>query len=215
VDVGFEDSVLDAHGPVVIAQFQYRGRRGAGPTEVSEKGRRSWPAIRRGRRPRTDQADDRGFVGEHPHDAGTRWISLLIRSRGLFDQTIRTDSRITSTPSPARNASSSPDTADWDSAIGRFLVSVCLAFTPKLPAMVTPVQRPGRRSPQTPPLQGFKRSGVCVSRCPRRRLEAVDMRWRQRRPRNDSGADPSRVATMMPRAVPAKVSDVSVPTLGS
>src|SRR4051812_7839065 len=32
--------------------------------------------------------------------------------------TIRTDSRTRSTPSPARNASSSSDTADWDKAIG-------------------------------------------------------------------------------------------------
>src|SRR3954451_11662314 len=41
--------------------------------------------------------------------------------------TIRTDSRIRSTPSPVRNASSSSDTADWDKAIGGNPFSECLA----------------------------------------------------------------------------------------
>src|SRR3954466_12207034 len=41
--------------------------------------------------------------------------------------TIRTDSRTRSTPSPARNASSSSDTADWGRAIGDLLFDVCLA----------------------------------------------------------------------------------------
>src|SRR3954451_12614341 len=49
-------------------------------------------------------------------------------------RTIRTDSRIRSTPSPARNASSSSDTADWDSAIGGLLFSVCLAVHTEDPA---------------------------------------------------------------------------------
>src|SRR4051812_18802066 len=49
-------------------------------------------------------------------------------------RTIRTDSRIRSTPSPARNASSSSDTADWDNAIGGLLFSVCLAFPAEEPA---------------------------------------------------------------------------------
>src|SRR4051794_889968 len=40
---------------------------------------------------------------------------------------IRTDSRIRSTPSPARNASSSSDRADWGRAIGGLLFDVCLA----------------------------------------------------------------------------------------
>src|SRR3954452_16431053 len=48
--------------------------------------------------------------------------------------TIRTDSRIRSTPSPARNASSSSDTADWDNAIGGLLFSVCLAVHTEDPA---------------------------------------------------------------------------------
>src|SRR3954471_22773639 len=39
----------------------------------------------------------------------------------------RTDSRIRSTPSPARNASSSSDRADWGRAIGELLFDVCLA----------------------------------------------------------------------------------------
>src|SRR5215213_2763378 len=41
--------------------------------------------------------------------------------------TIRTDSRIRSTPSPARNASSSSETADWDKAIGGVPFGECLA----------------------------------------------------------------------------------------
>src|SRR3954468_24350872 len=41
--------------------------------------------------------------------------------------TIRTDSRIKSTPSPVRNASSNSDTADWGRAIGGLLFDVCLA----------------------------------------------------------------------------------------
>src|SRR3954468_14702983 len=49
-------------------------------------------------------------------------------------RTIRTDSRIRSTPSPARNASSSSDTADWDNAIGGLLFSVCLAVHTEDPA---------------------------------------------------------------------------------
>src|SRR4051794_4284247 len=48
--------------------------------------------------------------------------------------TIRTDSRIRSTPSPARNASSNSDTADWDNAIGGLLFSVCLAVHTEDPA---------------------------------------------------------------------------------
>src|SRR5829696_2548380 len=38
--------------------------------------------------------------------------------------TSRTDSRIRSTPSPARKASSSSDTTDWDNAIGGNLLVV-------------------------------------------------------------------------------------------
>src|SRR3954454_19382124 len=49
-------------------------------------------------------------------------------------RTIRTDSRIRSTPSPARNASRSSDTADWDSAIGGLLFSVCFAVHTEDPA---------------------------------------------------------------------------------
>src|SRR3954468_4167843 len=49
-------------------------------------------------------------------------------------RTIRTDSRIRSTPSPARNASSNSDTADWDNAIGGLLFSVCLAVHTEDPA---------------------------------------------------------------------------------
>src|SRR3712207_6055624 len=41
--------------------------------------------------------------------------------------TIRTDSRIRSTPSPVRNASSRSDTADWDKAIGGDPFGECLA----------------------------------------------------------------------------------------
>src|SRR4051794_18601103 len=48
--------------------------------------------------------------------------------------TIRPDSRIRSTPSPARNASRSSDTADWDNAIGGLLFSVCLAVHTEDPA---------------------------------------------------------------------------------
>src|SRR3954447_7951216 len=48
--------------------------------------------------------------------------------------TIRTDSRTRSTPSPARNASSSSDTADWGRAIGGLLFDVCLAVHTEDPA---------------------------------------------------------------------------------
>ena len=41
--------------------------------------------------------------------------------------TVRTDSRIRSTPSPARNASNSSDRADWDRAIGEISFSEYLA----------------------------------------------------------------------------------------
>src|SRR3954447_18287785 len=41
--------------------------------------------------------------------------------------TSRTESRTRSTPSPARNASSNSDTADWGRAIGGLLFDVCLA----------------------------------------------------------------------------------------
>ena len=48
--------------------------------------------------------------------------------------TIRTDSRIRSTPSPLRNASSSSDTADWDKAIGGDPFGECLAVHTEDPA---------------------------------------------------------------------------------
>src|SRR4051794_1696514 len=67
--------------------------------------------------------------------------------------TIRTDSRTRSTPSPAPNASSSSDRADWGRAIGELLFDVCLAVhTEDLadgPSRTEPAVLP-----QVPPLHG-------------------------------------------------------------
>ncbi|GAA3518705.1 hypothetical protein GCM10022263_03050 [Nocardioides daeguensis] len=51
------------------------------------------------------------------------------------------------------NASSSPERADWDKAIGRVSFSVSLRrFTPKIPPMAAYVTQP-RRRPSNPPPQ--------------------------------------------------------------
>ena len=66
--------------------------------------------------------------------SGRRRSARWLRLRSAPPITIRTDSRIRSTPSPARNASSSSDTADWDMAIGGFPFSECLAVHTEDPA---------------------------------------------------------------------------------
>src|SRR4029434_7435299 len=67
--------------------------------------------------------------------------------------TSRTDSRIRSTPSPARNASSSSDATDWDNAIGEnLLVSTC-RYTPRIPPMA-PLTVAAHRLPEFPLLPG-------------------------------------------------------------
>src|SRR4051794_204483 len=88
-----------------------------------------------------------------PTTRGRRWISLLFCSQGLFDQIFtqcapreRGERKDLGLPrrhqragpwkdgasgsrTSSRTASSSPDTADWNSAIGGFLVSVCAVHT--------------------------------------------------------------------------------------
>ena len=51
-------------------------------------------------------------------------------------------------PSPARNASSNSDTADWDNAIGGLLFSGAWPFTPKIPPMA---HLPQQATPQITP----------------------------------------------------------------
>src|SRR5215203_4789158 len=60
--------------------------------------------------------------------------------------TSRTDSRIRSTPSPARKASSSSDTIDWDNAIGGNLLVGTWRYTPRIPPMAPPLRQPHRLS---------------------------------------------------------------------
>src|SRR5690606_7806322 len=69
--------------------------------------------------------------------------------------TMCTDSRTRSTPSPARNASSSSDRADWDKAIGWVSFSVCLfAVSHRRSRRWPPTSRSPAVDLQTPPLQG-------------------------------------------------------------
>jgi hypothetical protein len=63
--------------------------------------------------------------------------------------TIRTDSRIRSTPSPVRNASRSSDTADWDKAIGGFPSVSAWPYTPKISPMA-PMRSEPLRYPSNP-----------------------------------------------------------------
>jgi len=83
-----------------------------------------------------------------------RAVADLLGHRG-FDQllhTIRTDSRIQSTPLPARNASRSSDIAtDIRPSVGPFIES--LPYTPKLPPMALTRPEP-LRSPPKPTTQG-------------------------------------------------------------
>ena len=67
--------------------------------------------------------------------------------------TSRTDSRIRSTPSPARNASSSSDATDWDNAIGGNLLGEYLAVHTENPADGA-LNRGDSPNPETPPRQG-------------------------------------------------------------
>src|SRR5688572_17015709 len=66
--------------------------------------------------------------------------------------TSRTDSRIRSTPSPARNASSSSDATDWDNAIGGNLPGEYLPVHTENPAdgPLTQAGSPTTRNPTTP-----------------------------------------------------------------
>src|SRR5215203_5781191 len=66
--------------------------------------------------------------------------------------TSRTDSRIRSTPSPARNASSSSDATDWDNAIGGNLPGEYLPVHTENPAdgPLTQASSPTTRNPTTP-----------------------------------------------------------------
>src|SRR5687767_4807227 len=66
--------------------------------------------------------------------------------------TSRTDSRIKSTPSPARNASSSSDATDWDNAIGGNLPGEYLPVHTENPAdgPLTQAGSPTARNPTTP-----------------------------------------------------------------
>src|SRR5829696_6198923 len=66
--------------------------------------------------------------------------------------TSRTDSRIRSTPSPARNASSSSDATDWDNAIGGNLPGEYLPVHTENPAdgPLTQAGSPPTRNPTTP-----------------------------------------------------------------
>src|SRR3954447_19066319 len=73
-------------------------------------------------------------------------------------RTIRTDSRIRSTPSPARKASSSSDTADWDNAIGGVLFSVFLAVHTEDPADGHLASAGHAVTHQTPPPHGTQTS---------------------------------------------------------
>src|SRR5215204_4983429 len=80
--------------------------------------------------------------------------------------TSRTDSRIRSTPSPARNASSSSDATDWDTpSVGTSLVSTC-RYTPRIPPMAHSL-RQAHRPPETPPHPGTLTSphanGSCLA----------------------------------------------------
>src|SRR5215218_6695776 len=60
--------------------------------------------------------------------------------------TSRTDSRIRSTPSPARKASSSSDTTDWDNAIVGNLLVGTWRYTPRIPPMAPPLRQAHRLS---------------------------------------------------------------------
>src|SRR5215203_1683803 len=66
--------------------------------------------------------------------------------------TSRTDSRIRSTPAPARNASSSSDATDWDNAIGGNLPGEYLPVHTENPAdgPLTQASSPTTRNPTTP-----------------------------------------------------------------
>src|SRR5829696_7195307 len=77
--------------------------------------------------------------------------------------TSRTDSRIRSTPSPARNASSSSDATDWDNAIGGNLPGEYLPVHTENPAdgPLTQAGSPTTRNPTTP---GDSHRGVLSSR---------------------------------------------------
>src|SRR3954451_19831129 len=72
----------------------------------------AWVASNRSRAPlrSVTRDSDRSYLGAPIRSVASASISSCI--------TIRTDSRTRSTPSPARNASSSSDRADWDKAIG-------------------------------------------------------------------------------------------------
>src|SRR5829696_3701180 len=74
--------------------------------------------------------------------------------------TSRTDSRIRSTPSPARKASSSSDTTDWDNAIGGNLLVGTWRYTPRIPPMAPPLRQAHRLS-KTHHSQGLSRPCIC------------------------------------------------------
>ena len=61
--------------------------------------------------------------------------------------TNRTDSRIRSTPSPARNASNNSDATDWDNAIGGNLLVSTWRYTPRIPPMA-PATATTHRTPK-------------------------------------------------------------------
>jgi hypothetical protein len=66
--------------------------------------------------------------------------------------TSRTDSQTRSTPSPARNASSSSDATDWDNAIGGNLLMSTCRYTSRIPPRAPSTQATHRtpRNPTTP-----------------------------------------------------------------
>src|SRR5215207_4658560 len=92
--------------------------------------------------------------------------------------TSRTDSRIRSTPSPARNASSSSDATDWDNAIGGNLPGEYLPVHTENPAdgPLTQASSPTTRNPTTPgdshDLAGRRRQGGHIGICTKFSIQA-------------------------------------------
>src|SRR5438045_5464992 len=104
-------------------------RRRGSRIDGKKRPRAAWGSSTRCRRP-VWPADEDGhhwpwYACRSAH-TGAASITSLASTSISSCSTSRTHSRITSTPSPARNASNNSDTADWDRAIGDVLLRVLL-----------------------------------------------------------------------------------------